>query len=74
MAAKWKKSEREEMKEWQDASVEDLGKTEKRKSSNTYKPVICHHCNFVIGMIDEMQIQVRCPSCDKVIYHLGQKC
>jgi uncharacterized CHY-type Zn-finger protein len=79
MAAKLKKSERDEMKEWQDASVTDLAKTEKkmrvRKEDEFHKPMlICHYCNNVICELEYAPATVRCPGCDKVIRHLGQKC
>jgi len=78
MAAKWKKSEREEMKAWQDASASDLANAEeketKRRTKREEKALICHYCGNAICEIEYAPETVRCPGCDKVIRHLGQKC
>jgi len=69
MAAKWKKSEKKEADEWQDASLKDIKKFEKESGL-----LICHNCGFVICEFVYAPETVRCPGCDKVIRHLGQKC
>lgn len=61
---KYEKNEREKYRSDKNKETEYYG---------GHSPVVCQYCGFVIGAVEETQ-QVRCPSCDKVIYHLGQKC
>lgn len=60
MAVKLKRVERKSM--------------EVTEEKDEFKPLICHYCGFIVGIVDSGEKQVRCPSCGKVIMHLGQKC